>query len=139
MLFFFFPRLSYPLDLRFFFGYNINNPTFVSLYKLKKCAPAQGGQVFAPMLTFVEHPHDKVRVFVDFTPPSAGQANTRVKPVSFFWAGRRYDVASVNLVYRRKVGKQDKWCFAVSDTSNTFVLSYEPVSMEWMLDEVQGT
>jgi hypothetical protein len=84
------------------------------------------------MVGYIENPHDKIRVFADFN-------GTHVKPISFFWAGRRYDVASVNLVYRRKVGKQDKWCFAVSDTSNTFVLSYEPQSMEWMLDEVQGS
>lgn len=94
------------------------------------------------MLGYIENPHDKIRVFADFNPDAnngSGQATKRVKPVSFFWAGRRYDVASVNLVYRRKVGKQDKWCFAVSDQANTFVLSYEPVSMEWMLDEVQGS
>lgn len=91
------------------------------------------------MIGYIEHPHDKVRVFADFKPPSASQAATCVKPVAFFWAGRRYDVNSVNLVFRRKVGKQDKWCFAVSDISNTFILSYEPKSMEWMLDEVQGS
>ena len=37
-----------------------------------------------------------------------------------------------------KIGKKDAWCFAVSDHANTFVLSYKPESMEWMLDEVQG-
>ena len=83
------------------------------------------------MLTFVEHPHDKVRVFVDFD-------HKKVRPVSFFWAGKRYDIQSVNLVYRRKIGTKDQWCFAVSDPANTYVLSYNPENMEWQLDEVQG-
>lgn len=103
------------------------------------------------MVGYIENPHDKIRVFADFYPASfsgagsspipvngTGRNNTRVRPIAFFWAGRRYDVASVNLVYRRRVGKHNVWCFAVSDVSNTFILSYEPNNMEWMLDEVQG-
>lgn len=90
------------------------------------------------MLTFVEHPHDKVRVFVDFEPSSTGQAIKKVKPIAFFWAGRRYDIASVNLVYKRKNGDHHDTCFAVSDAANTYVLRYNPEVMEWILDEVQG-
>ena len=84
------------------------------------------------MLTFVEHPHDNVRVFVDFD-------YKKVKPTAFFWAGKRYDIASVNLVYKRRNGDHHDMCFAVSDAANTYVLRYNPENMEWILDEVQGT
>lgn len=84
------------------------------------------------MVGYIENPHDKIRVFADFN-------GTKVKPIAFFWAGKRYDVASVNLVYRRRVGKHNVWCFAVSDESNTFILTYNPESLEWILDEIQGS
>ena len=92
------------------------------------------------MVSYTENPHDRIRVFVEFNPAVAGRtsAHSLVRPVSFLWAGRRYDVNSVNLVYHRRVGKHNVWCFAVSDESNTFVLTYDPESLEWMLDEVQG-
>ena len=88
------------------------------------------------MLVFHEQPHQKIRVFADF---SLCQNNLkRVIPKAFFWAGRRYDIQSVNLVYQRRRGDKFDWCFAVSDLANAFVLSFNPESLEWTLDEVQG-
>ncbi|MEK7639620.1 MAG: hypothetical protein AAB424_00510 [Patescibacteria group bacterium] len=93
------------------------------------------------MLVFHEQPHEKVRVFVDFNGP-------KVTPKAFEWAGKRYDIHSVNLVYQRRrahapgagagQGKGYDWCFAVSDAANTYVLSYSPETLEWILEEVQG-
>ena len=109
----------------------------------------RGSGVFRPLILaqkpvtgFIEHPHDKIRVFVDFAPVpvnGTGRDNTRVRPIAFFWAGKRYDIQSVNLIYRRKIGKKDAWCFAVSDHANTFILTYNPESLEWQLDEIQGS
>ncbi|PIS40918.1 MAG: hypothetical protein COT26_00790 [Candidatus Kerfeldbacteria bacterium CG08_land_8_20_14_0_20_43_14] len=88
------------------------------------------------MLVFHEQPHEKVRVFVDFSP---GQNNfKRVIPRAFFWAGKRYDIQSVNLVYQRRRGNKQDWCFAVSDQANAFVLLFNPENLEWILEEVQG-
>jgi len=94
------------------------------------------------MVSYVEHPHDTVRVIADFQPenkPQTGDVRYRkIRPLTFFWAGKRYDVQSVNLVYKRKIGTHDAWCFAVSDHANTFVLSYTPDLLQWSLDEIQG-
>lgn len=79
----------------------------------------------------VEKPHEPVRVVADFS-------GTKVRPLAFIRdTGRRYDITSVNLVYRRRVGDRPVWCFAVSDAANTFVLSYDPGSLQWILEEVQ--
>jgi hypothetical protein len=83
------------------------------------------------MLVFHEQPRDKVRVFVDFNGP-------KVTPKAFEWAGKRYDIHSVNLVYQHRHGKGYDWYFAVSDLANTYVLSYSPETLEWVLEEVQG-
>lgn len=83
------------------------------------------------MLVFHEQPHAPVRVFVDFN-------GKHIQPKAFFWGGRRYDVASVNLVYQRRRGKGHDWCFAVSDAANSYVLAYNPESLVWTLEEVQG-
>jgi hypothetical protein len=83
------------------------------------------------MLVFHEQPHEKVRVFVDFN-------RHKVMPKAFEWAGKRYDIHSLNLVYQRRRGKGYDWCFAVSDQANTYVLAYDPATLEWTLEEVQG-
>ncbi len=85
-----------------------------------------------------EQPHEKIRVLADFQKVDTQERTKRVKPIAFFWGGKRYDVASINLVYRRKKGMANVWCFAVSDSANSFVLSYDPETLEWMLDEIQG-
>jgi hypothetical protein len=79
----------------------------------------------------VEKPHEPIRVVVDFF-------GKKVRPLAFTReTGRRYDISTVNLVYRRRVGDRPVWCFAVSDTANTFVLSYDPDSLRWFLEEIQ--
>ncbi|MFA5052324.1 MAG: hypothetical protein WC544_04695 [Patescibacteria group bacterium] len=79
----------------------------------------------------VEKPHEPIRVVADFS-------GTKVRPLAFIRdTGRRYDIVTVNLVYRRRVGDQPVWCFACSDMANTYVLSYEPDSLKWTLEEVQ--
>ncbi|MFA6553880.1 MAG: hypothetical protein WCT27_05660 [Patescibacteria group bacterium] len=79
----------------------------------------------------VEKPHELIRVVADFN-------GTKVRPLAFTRkTGRQYDIASVNLVYRRRVGDRQAWCFACSDAANTYVLSYDPDSLQWILEEVQ--
>ncbi|RJO59479.1 hypothetical protein C4546_01875 [Candidatus Parcubacteria bacterium] len=97
------------------------------------------------MLVFHEQPNQKVRVFAEFRPnPNIPTklglvgAGKQVIPKTFFWAGKRYDIQAINLVYQRRRGTKFDWCFAVSDQANVFVLVFNPESLEWTLAEVQG-
>lgn len=78
----------------------------------------------------VEKPHEPIRVVVDF-------AAQKVRPVMFVRQGRSYELQKVNLVYRRRKGTDYDWCFAVSDAANTYILSYDPKTLAWTLEEVQ--
>ena len=42
----------------------------------------------------------------------------------------------VNLVYKRRDGTRELWCFAVSDAANSYVLLYDPANLRWTLEEV---
>ncbi|MDD5040420.1 MAG: hypothetical protein PHY34_04705 [Patescibacteria group bacterium] len=80
---------------------------------------------------YVDKVAEPVRVFADFS-------GAKVRPVAFIRAsGRRYDITRVNLVYQKRVGDRHHWCFACSDEANTYVLSYNPFDLIWVLEEVQ--
>ncbi|MFA6098399.1 MAG: hypothetical protein WCV50_00820 [Patescibacteria group bacterium] len=93
------------------------------------------------MTVIYEKPHEIIRVFADFQVPHLGKGAVErfgnVRPVAFFWGGRRYEVKKVNLIFRKQRGDRYDICFAVSDEANAFVLSYNPESMEWWLEEVR--
>lgn len=72
---------------------------------------------------------EPIRVAVDFAGP-------KIKPLAFVWSGKKYIVEKVNLVYKRKDGHRELWCFAVSDAANSYVLLYDPDNLRWTLDEV---
>lgn len=78
----------------------------------------------------VEALQEPVRVVVDFN-------HNKVRPLAFSRAGRRYNVLSVNLVYRKRAGSRYVWCFAVSDGANTYGLTYDPETLGWTLNEIQ--
>lgn len=73
--------------------------------------------------------HEPVRVAVDFAGP-------KITPLAFIWSGKKYVVEKVNLVYKRRDGARELWCFAVSDAANSYVLLYDPASLRWTLDEI---
>lgn len=73
--------------------------------------------------------HEPVRVAVDFAGP-------KVRPLAFVWNHKKYVVDKVNLVYKRRDGARQLWCFAVSDAANSFVLLYDPENLRWTLEEV---
>ncbi|MEK7538209.1 MAG: hypothetical protein AAB619_04535, partial [Patescibacteria group bacterium] len=75
-------------------------------------------------------------VAVDFLPASRQGQRTKVRPLAFVWSGKKYAVERVNLVYKRRDGARDLWCFAVSDAANSYVLLYDPADMRWTLEEV---
>ena len=57
----------------------------------------------------------------------------RIRPVWFVWDGRRYQVTSINHVWRDKAGKEMLVFFSVSDETNTYVLCYHTVQLEWTI------
>ena len=73
--------------------------------------------------------HDPIRVAVDFAGP-------KITPLAFVWSGKKYVVEKVNLVYKRRDGARELWCFAVSDNVNSYVLLYDPDNLRWTLEEV---
>jgi len=79
--------------------------------------------------------HEPIRVAVDFIPANA-KTSSKVIPLAFMWAQKKYVVKKVNLVYKRRQGTRNLWCFAVSDTANSYVLLYDPESLQWTLDEL---
>lgn len=79
----------------------------------------------------VEKCNESIRVVADFR-------DDQVAPLAFTRRGsRRYDIDQVNLVYRTRVGDRYHWCFAVSDSANTYVLMYDPYALKWSLREIQ--
>ncbi len=72
---------------------------------------------------------EPIRVAVDF-------AGSKITPLAFVWSGKKYVVEKVNLVYKRRDGARELWCFAVSDAANSYVLLYDPQNMRWTLEEV---
>lgn len=77
------------------------------------------------MLEQVDEP---VRVYVDFQ----GHA---VRPVAFFYGGRKYTIEHVNLVSEAGTGPTKRFLFSVSDEANSFTLEYNPFSLQWRLKE----
>ncbi len=84
-----------------------------------------------------EQPKERIRVFVDFNPNTTNtNGQPKVRPVAFVWGQRRYEVKRVNLIYQRRQGDVREVLFAVSDEANSFVLSYNPIRLEWRLEEI---
>ncbi len=73
--------------------------------------------------------HEPIRVAVDFAGP-------KITPLAFVWSGKKYVVEKVNIVYKRRDGARELWCFAVSDNANSYVLLYDPENLRWTLEEV---
>lgn len=78
---------------------------------------------------------EAVRVAVDFSPASLG-SGPKVMPLAFVWGGRKYITKKLNLRYKRQLGDHWVWCFAVSDEANSYVLQYDPATLEWLLEEI---
>lgn len=72
---------------------------------------------------------EPIRIAVDFD-------REKIRPLAFLWGSKKYVVQRVNLVYKRPHGDRWLWCFAVSDEANSYVLLYDPESMQWTLEEV---
>lgn len=90
----------------------------------------RGQRQTLPLPTSVpEKVNEAIRVAVDFAGP-------KVRPLAFVWSGKKYTIEKVNLMYKRQLGDRFLWCFAVSDSANSYVLLYDPEDMRWTLEEI---
>jgi len=55
---------------------------------------------------------------------------------AFRWGTRRYDVTSVNLVHRERVGATVVVWYAVSCGSDHFSICHDPARSEWVLEAI---
>ncbi|MFA5107435.1 MAG: hypothetical protein WC497_03875 [Patescibacteria group bacterium] len=60
----------------------------------------------------------------------------KITPHAFTWGRKRYTVKRLNLVHTNRVGRELVFFFSVSDSSNTFVLSFSPSALAWKLEDL---
>lgn len=72
---------------------------------------------------------ERVKVLASFTPK-------KIRIHFFAWRDRTYKVSSVNLFHIAKDGDRKFYHFAVSAAGNSYLLVFDPVTLEWKLAEV---
>ncbi|MDH5186318.1 MAG: hypothetical protein OEZ20_05665 [candidate division WOR-3 bacterium] len=70
--------------------------------------------------------HRKIRVY----------PHKKLKPLSFIWRQREYDVKDLTYVWHNKKGETDYYYFAVSDGINIFELVYNVKTFDWILNKI---
>ncbi len=80
------------------------------------------------MLTEIDEPIEAGVVF----------RKNAVRPVWFFWKGRKYSVKEVSYCWKEKVGDGVIHYFSVFDGINTFELQYDSKLLSWKLGKVTG-
>lgn len=77
-----------------------------------------------------------------FTPENidiiASFVNGKISPKVLRWHNKKYLIKQINLTYEEKIGKNNVYCFAVSDTNdNVFDLAYYPTTCHWQIRNFQ--
>jgi hypothetical protein len=57
-------------------------------------------------------------------------------PVVLKWNGRSYKIENINLIHQEYEGETLVHCFSVSDNANSFKLSFNTKSLQWVLEQV---
>ncbi|MFH1405490.1 MAG: hypothetical protein ABIH21_05380 [Patescibacteria group bacterium] len=78
------------------------------------------------MLELINEPIDVLVSFV----------GNKVSPKRMHWAGKDYDIKTINLVHSAHEGMKRVFYFSVSDFSNYFKLRLDTDSLEWSLVEL---
>ena len=60
----------------------------------------------------------------------------QVRPLAFFWKGRRYEIDKINLVHSQRLGRDTLYYFSVSDKANFYRLVFDTGSLTWSLEEI---
>lgn len=61
-----------------------------------------------------------------------------VRPVWFFWQGRKYSVEKITYRWKERQGETWLHFFSVFDGVQTFELIYDSKSLQWKLGRVSG-
>jgi len=56
-----------------------------------------------------------------------------VRPLSFFWGGRSFDVQRVNFRWRDRKGGEELWFFSVSTAGGTYEIAFLSRRLSWHL------
>ena len=70
--------------------------------------------------------HRKIRVY----------PHKKLKPLSFVWRQREYDVKDLTYVWHDTKGETDFYYFAVSDGTNIYERAYHAKTFDWTLNKV---
>lgn len=63
-------------------------------------------------------------------------ANFKITIHFFNWRDRTYKVDSMNLFHIEKDAERQIYNFAVSAAGNTYQLTFDPATLEWLLKDV---
>ena len=62
--------------------------------------------------------------------------NHQAIPYSFYWAGKKFIVETINLRYQKRVGDGKCCYFSVTAEDNYFKLVFDTNNLEWWVEEV---
>ncbi len=77
----------------------------------------------------VERVSEPIRVLASFS-------ESAIKIHFFHWRERIYKIERMNLFHIERNGDTKLYRFAVSVKGNSYELSYNPINLEWRLEEV---
>ena len=60
----------------------------------------------------------------------------KLKPLSFTWRQRDYEIKDLTYVWHNKNGETDYYYFAVSDGANIYELVYNVKTFDWILHRI---
>lgn len=60
----------------------------------------------------------------------------KVLPLYFKWRNRRYKIDRLNLVHKKRDGKDTIYYFNVTDKTNYFKLSFSTKDLGWKMEEL---
>lgn len=73
--------------------------------------------------------HEPIKVLASF-------AENKIAIHFFNWRERIYKVKSVNMFHIEKDGTKKLYHFAVTVEGNSYELVYNPITLEWIVEEV---
>ena len=86
---------------------------------------------------------EPVRVKATFEPVAVLRDNKgmsfphhKIKPRSFVWQNREYDVEEITYVWRETIGDAFIYHFAVTECDSVFELCFNSTTMDWTLANV---
>jgi len=83
---------------------------------------------------------EKIKVGAVFACPEGRPANRgydqKLKPVWFFWSGKKYPIKEITFSWKDRKGESDLYFFSVTDGQAVYEISYNDKSLVWMLEKV---